>query len=119
MIPSEWFPHRREDGEVVGYLEPRGDVFLPHDLLGRPLGPAVEWLEGEQQLEQLGIGWLAEPHRLAIDGGRRVRIVQLDAQQLTLVDDEFGRAQAVGAAGDAPQWVFPLPLTVGLTPWPG
>ena len=62
MIPETWIPHRRDDGELVGWIdmavaEPR---LVPFDRLGRPLGPVDDWFEAEEALDAIGLRFLAE-----------------------------------------------------------
>lgn len=118
MLPSDWIEHRRADGEVVGWLVAEGDGFRVHDLLGRdrtPLDPAgvaapVEWLDGEELLEELGIGYLADRWTLRLPDGteRPVRIAEASPRGVTVVADEFGAASAVGAVLERFRLSFPV-----------
>ncbi len=108
-------PHRRADGETVGYISFTGDVFVPHDLLGRPIGAGAEWDEAEAAVEALGLSWLAEPLVLQLDPPRRVRVAEVSPAHIVLIADDFGSAQVVGAR-HRERWEFVLPLEVGLTP---
>lgn len=107
--------HRRPDGEVVGYIEMLGELFRPYDLAGRPIGEATQWNDAEDAVEQLGLAWLAEPYLVDVDGERRVRVTEIDREQIVFVADEFGASQAVGAAA-LERWVLTLPLTLELRP---
>lgn len=107
--------HRRPDGEVVGYIEMRGERFQPYDLAGRPIGEPLEWNDAEESIEQLGLAWLAEPYLADLDGERRVRVTEIDREHIVFVADEFGASQAVGAAM-LDRWVVTLPLTLELRP---
>ncbi|GMA92040.1 hypothetical protein GCM10025869_25690 [Homoserinibacter gongjuensis] len=64
MHRRDWIEHRRADGERVGWMRPEGDGFVPVDLLGRDRAPALDWLSAEELLDELGIGYLAEPYVL-------------------------------------------------------
>lgn len=103
--------HRREDGERVGWLRPEGDGFVPIDLLGRELGGPVDWLTGEETLESVGIGYLADPYELRLDDGTRlrVRLTEVSTERIVVQKDDFG-------AIDAPQLSytlgFPIPETL-------
>lgn len=70
MIPETWIPHRRDDGEVVGWIDmavadPR---FVPIDRLGRPLEPVDDWHEAEEVLEEVGLRFLMDRYVVAEDG---------------------------------------------------
>ena len=45
MIPESWAAYyRQDDGELLGYLAPDGDLFLPVTVFGYELGePADEY----------------------------------------------------------------------------
>ena len=62
MLPDTWIPHRREDGELIGWIdmtvaEPQ---MVPIDRLGRALEPVADWFEAEEALEAIGLRFLAE-----------------------------------------------------------
>jgi hypothetical protein len=101
----DWIEHRRHDGERVGWLRPEGEGFVPVDLLGRELGPAVDWLTGEETLERAGIGYLADPFELRLDDGSwlRVRLTEVSTRRIVVKKDDFG-------AIDAPQLFYELPF---------
>ncbi|MFF2493785.1 hypothetical protein [Agromyces sp. NPDC058064] len=113
MDRSDFIEHRRPDGELVGWLRPVGEGFVPVDLLGRELGDAVDWLEGEQQLEAHGLRYLADPYVLRLDDGRelRVRITEVSTDRIVVKKDDFG-------AIDVPLMRFELgwPMPAELTP---
>lgn len=71
MLPDTWIPHRREDGELIGWIdmtvaEPR---IVPIDRLGRALEPVDDWFEAEEALEMIGLRFLAERYVYGADGG--------------------------------------------------
>ncbi|WP_067434806.1 hypothetical protein [Nocardioides jensenii] len=109
MSGDEWFPHKREDGETVGYVVAAGELWQALDILGRPVAGPGEWVEAEDALEARGLAMLVEPHTL-VDGGhqRRVRIVEVTREWVTVVDDELGAAQAIG--GDHETFTLPVPV---------
>lgn len=112
VLPSDWIEHRRGDGELVGWMVADGEGFRVHDLLGRELtGEPIDWLEAEELLDDLGIGYLAERWTLRLpDGTRRpVRIAEASPRGVTVVADEFGAASAVGADLDRYRLPFPAP----------
>ncbi|WP_194420766.1 hypothetical protein [Microbacterium abyssi] len=75
---DDWTPHRRDDGELLGWIRPAGSDWTAVDILGRTVSDAVDWLVAEEALEAHGLAWLAEPWMLE-DAGRptRVRIVEV------------------------------------------
>lgn len=97
MIPPDWMPHRREDGELIGYLALVDDAFRPHDLLGRPLGAPSAFEEAEAVLDQAGLAALAEPWLLETSDGTRQRvvIVAIDPDRALVANADL--AQVVGA----------------------
>lgn len=113
MLPEDWIEHRRsEDREPVGWIVPNGEGFSPVDILGRPVTDApVEWLEAEEILDVLGIGFLADRYLLSLPDGteRPVRITEAGPEGITVVADEWGSASAVGANSDRFRLPFPVP----------
>lgn len=105
----DWIEHRRADGERLGWMEPADDGFVVIDLLGRRRTGAIDWLEAEETLDALGIGYLGEPHELRLDTGEwlRVRITEASPRGIRLKQDDWG-AQAVGA----PQVFFTVEFPV-------
>ena len=114
MLPADWIEHRRADGEILGWMLASGDGFRVFDLLGRERTPpgsdAVEWLDAEEILEELGIGYLADRWTLRLPDGseRPVRIAEASARGVTVVTDEYGAASAVGA--DPQRFRLPFPV---------
>lgn len=113
MDRSDFIEHRRPDGELVGWLRPEGEGFVPVDLLGREHGGAVDWLDGETLLEELGIRYLADPYALRLENGTelRVRITEVSTRGIVVKKDDFG-------AIDAPLVRYELawPMPPELTP---
>jgi hypothetical protein len=112
VLPSDWIEHRRPDGETLGWMVAEGDGFRVHDLLGRVVSPEpLEWLDAEELLEDLGIGYLADRWTLTFPDGtqRPVRIAEASARGVTVVADEFGAASAVGGALERFRLPFPVP----------
>ena len=124
MIPDDWMPHRRADGEVVGYVRlAEGARFQAVDLLGRPLGEPADWLAIESLLDAPSIAWLDGTWSYAIEEGRavRVRIAEVSPERVVLVEDRLGSID-----GRAPtRYEVPVPVEPGvlepaapLTEWP-
>lgn len=121
MIPSDWMPHRRADGETVGFVRAAGDDFQPMDLFGRPLAAPVDWLAAEEVLDAHTIAWIDEPWLLSTDDGEvRVRVVEVTPARIRVKLDDFGDVTA-----SARSWEVPVPETGRLRPappmteWPG
>ncbi|WP_203581844.1 hypothetical protein [Microbacterium hibisci] len=114
MLPADWIEHRRADGELVGWMRADGAGFRVYDLLGRDRTPApgdpIDWLDAEELLDELGIGYLADRWTLRREGAERpVRIAEASPRGVTVVADEYGAASAVGAVLER----FRLPFPVG------
>lgn len=112
MLPNDWIEHRRGDRETVGWIVPEGEGFRPIDLLGRRLtAEPVEWLQAEEMLDALGIGFLADRYVLRLADGteRPVRIAEASSDGITVVADECGSASAAGARSDTFRLPFPAP----------
>lgn len=116
-VPSDWIEHRRGDGEILGWMVPEDDGFRVVDLLGRPRtsGP-LDWLDAEELLDGLGIGYLADRYELELKGGvaRPVRIAEASPVRVVVVADEYGAASAVGA--DPERFELPFPAPAALRP---
>jgi hypothetical protein len=105
MLPADWTPHRRDDGELVGWIRAADDdLWVPVDVLGREASAALEWLDAEAVLEQRGIAWLGEIWMLEREGAAplRVRLVEVTTDRVVVQTDDFG-------AIDAPVERFVLP----------
>lgn len=91
-IPADWVAHRRDDRELLGWVRPAGDGFVAVDLLGRERTDVVEWWEAERTLDDLGIGYLADPYELRHDDGRRlrVRITQVSTDAIRVKNEDWG-----------------------------
>lgn len=112
MIPADWMPHRRADGEVVGYVRMVGDAFQPMDLFGRPISAAGDWLAAEETLDAQTISWIDQPWLLEVDGAQvRVRVVELTPTRIRVKLDDFGDVTA-----SARFWEVPVPETGRLQP---
>ena len=90
---SEWIEHRRGlDGERLGWMKPVGDGFVVVDLLGRERTGVLEWLDAEEALDDLGIGYLADAYELRLESGEwlRVRITEVSTEVIRVKKDDFG-----------------------------
>lgn len=116
MPPADWTPHRRDDGELVGWIRPADDIgetWIAVDVLGRDASAAVDWLDAEAALEARGLAWLGEiwilerPDAAAL----RVRLVEVTPERVVVQTDDFG-------AIDAPveRFALPWPAPAALRP---
>lgn len=100
MIAEDWTPHRRDDGELVGWIRPApGELWVPVDLLGREASVPLEWLDAEAVLEGRGLGFLADVWMLERPDAPplRVRIAEVTpppapaaAGRVVVHTDDFG-----------------------------
>ena len=105
-MSENWIEHRRGlDGELLGWMKPVGAGFVAIDLLGRERTGVVDWLDAEETLDDLGIGYLADPYELLLDSGDwlRVRLAELSAQEIRVKKDDWGDM-------NAPQLFYTLPF---------
>ena len=112
-VPEDWFEHRREDGELVGWIVAEGDDFATVDLLGRRRGEATDWLSAEERLDELGIGYLADIYAywLTPEEWVRVRLLEVSTDGISVKEDDFGDATA-----DLPRYRLPFPVDERLVP---
>jgi len=125
MNTRDWIEHRRADGERVGWMRPEGDGFVPVDLLGRDRADVLDWLAAEELLDELGIGYLAEPYLLERADGSllRVRIVEVSTDGIRVKLDDFGAIDGPRVNFDL-SWPMPPELRTfspgadAVTGWP-
>ncbi|WP_312677271.1 hypothetical protein [Microbacterium sp.] len=116
-LPEDAIPHRRDDGELLGWILPDGDDWRAIDVLGRVVAASVDWLDAEAALEQRGLAFLAEPWTLERDDAAplRVRLVEVTPARIVVKVDDFGDMSHATA-----QYVLPWPLPAELRePRPG
>jgi hypothetical protein len=109
----EWIPHHRGDRERLGWMLPEGDGFVVIDLLGRRRTDAVDWFEAEKFLDELGIGYLADPFELLLDDGHwlRVRILEVSTDTIRVKRDDWGDLTV-----PLREYTVPFPIPDGLRP---
>lgn len=111
-VPPDWIEHRRGDGERLGWMVPAGELFVVVDLLGRTRTEPVAWLDGEEALEEFGIGYLADAYELLVDGAwRRVRIREVSTQAIRVSREDWGDMTVPLVEYVLP---FPIPETLRL-----
>jgi len=92
VIPDDWTAHRRDDGELIGWIRPEGDDWLAVDLLGRDVSGPLDWLDAEAALEDHGIAWLADVWMLEGEAPEaiRVRMVEVTPELVVVKVDDYG-----------------------------
>ncbi|MFJ2552154.1 hypothetical protein [Microbacterium sp. NPDC087591] len=118
MTRSDWTPHRRDDGELLGWIHPVGELWAAVDVLGRPASPATEWLDAEAALDDRGIAWLADPWMLEGEAERplRVRILEVTPDddgvpgRIVVKVDDFGDMTRPATAQFVVEWPIPARL---------
>lgn len=115
MIPADWTPHHRDDGELVGWIHPVGEDWAAVDVLGRPASAPTDWLSAEESLENAGLAFLADPWMLDGEAERplRVRIVEVtpgdagESGRIVVKIDDFG--DVTGGLGQRFTLPWPMP----------
>lgn len=111
-MDPDWIEHHRAtDGELLGWILPQGEDFVPIDRLGRRVGPAGDWFSAEHRLDDLGLAYLAEPYELRVEDGSwiRVRLTEVSVSGIRVKEEDWG-------AIDVPQsdHLLPFPMPVFL-----
>ncbi|WP_243229378.1 hypothetical protein [Microbacterium sp. CIAB417] len=118
MTAADWTPHRRDDGELLGWIRPEGSDWVAVDVLGRPASGAVDWLDAEAALEEHGLAWLADAWMLEGESERplRVRIVEVTptdagrSGRIVVKQDDFGDMSRPASEPYVLPWPIPLRL---------
>jgi hypothetical protein len=95
-VPGDWIEYRRGDRERLGWMMPSGDGFVVFDLLGRRISDELDWLDAEELLDRLGMGYLADPYELKLDGCQwlRVRLVEVSTDGIRVKKEDWGDVTA-------------------------
>lgn len=77
-------------------MKPVDEGFVAIDLLGRPRTGVVGWMVAEETLDDLGLGYLADPYELLLDDGSwlRVRIAEVSTGRIRVKKDDWGDMNA-------------------------
>ncbi|MFN8086055.1 MAG: hypothetical protein U0Q04_03580 [Microbacterium sp.] len=112
-VPAGWTPHRRDDGEIVGWIRPDGEAWAAIDVLGREVAASVDWLDAEAALEDAGLAFLADPWMLERDDDPplRVRLVEVTTGRIVVKAEDYG-----DVTSGAERFVLPWPLPARLRP---
>ncbi|OII39248.1 hypothetical protein [Plantibacter sp. MMLR14_011] len=92
-MEPDWIEHRRsEDRERLGWMKSVGEGFVVIDLLGRQRTEALDWFHAEEALDEIGMGYLADPHELRLEDGSwlRVRIAEVSTSGIRVKKDDWG-----------------------------
>ena len=93
LMGNERFEHRRrEDGELLGWIEERGEGFVAIDHFGWERTDVVDWLEAESMLDDLGLSYLAERYVYCAADGRvlDVRIAEVREGAVVVKEEDGG-----------------------------
>ena len=118
MLPADWTPYRRDDGELIGWIHPAGDDWIAVDLLGRVASGPVDWLDAEAALEEVGLAWLADVWMLEGETPEplRVRFVEVtpskgeETGRVVVKVDDFGDMQRPPTERFTLRWPAPARL---------
>lgn len=123
MPHSDWTPHRRDDGELLGWIRPADeqstdDHWVAVDVLGRTASEPTDWLDAEAALEGRGLAWLADVWMLDGQEARplRVRIVEVTpdkdrvAGRIVVKEDDFG--DVTRPPTERYELAWPIPATL-------
>ena len=90
---NEWIVYTRaEDNELLGFLVPDGELFVPVTVFGYVLSDPVDRDQGAHVLESVGLSYLAERWWLRLNDNRKitVEIVEASPTQVVLKNVDFG-----------------------------
>ncbi|TKV26128.1 hypothetical protein FDK12_14300 [Arthrobacter sp. NamB2] len=106
MITASWTAYYREDdGELLGYLVPDGELFVPVTVFGYELGDAVDEYYASQVLESIGLSYLADTWVLSIADRNEpinVQIVEASPEALKVKSVDYGWDQNYGTIIELP-----------------
>ncbi|MGV0110980.1 hypothetical protein [Arthrobacter sp. CP30] len=106
MIPESWASYyRQDDGELLGYLVPDGDLFLPVTVFGYELGKAVDEYDASYVLESIGLSYPADTWALSVADRSEpisVQIVEASPEVLKVKSVDYGWGQDYGTMIELP-----------------
>jgi hypothetical protein len=91
-LTSEWIEHRRaEDDELIGFLVPDGEWFVPVTMFGYPIAASAAREAAEEELDRRGLRYLAERWTLQLQGQSpiQVEIVEASPQKVVVKNVDF------------------------------
>lgn len=103
LIPESWIPHRRADGESIGWIDitTAAPKVIPIDRLGREREPVDDWVDAEEVLEEIGLGFLTHSFFYS---DMAVRIRHIDDQSVIVTT---ALTDAIGDYGEEFRLDFP------------
>ena len=112
--------HRRDDGELLGWILPKGEAWTAVDVLGRPVADG-EWRDLEDALDAVGLAWLADVWMLEGEGPEPLRVRMLEVTRnddgrpgrIVVKVDDFGDMQRPPTE----RFILPWPAPSRLRPW--
>lgn len=115
---ADGIPHRREDGELVGWIHESGDDWIAVDVLGRIASDPVDWISAEEVLEELGLRFLMDAWTLEGEGPDpvRVKIVEVSPTEgarpgrIVVKIDDYGDIQRPPSQRYTVEWPLPARL---------
>ncbi len=115
MIDSaQWIEHRRgRDSELLGWMALQGDGFVVIDLLGRARSTEVDWFTAEKTLDEIGLGFLADPFEFRLPNGYwlQVRIAELSPEGIRVTRDDWSSSEI-----EEREFSLPFPIPENLRP---
>lgn len=90
---SQWIEHRRtDDNELLGFLVPDGEGFVPVTVFGSELAASAAREEAEAELNRRGLSYLAERWTLQLEDQApiQVEIVEASPQEVVVQNVDFG-----------------------------
>lgn len=97
--------YREDDGELLGYLIPKGDLFVPVTVFGYQLGGAADEEDVSQVLESIGLSYPADTWPLSIadrDEPINVQIAEASPEVLRVKSVDYGWEQDYGTIIELP-----------------
>lgn len=106
MIPSSWQEHRRDDdGELLGYLVPDGELHTPVTVFGFPLDRGLDEYDAGQVLDSVGLSYLADRWLLTVEDRPEpinVQIVEASPSTLRVKSVDYGYSVDYGTVFELP-----------------
>ena len=106
---DEWIEHTRdEDNELLGFLVPDGECFVPVTIFGYVLGGPDDRDDASQVLESIGLSCMAERWWLRLDATTRiaVEIVEASPERVVVMSVDYAHK------GNFGEW-FSLAVPIG------